>query len=100
MGFLNINRTTMVIIMKGLGCLGFVVLSIAFVLYLITSMAMNGTALEGEKVNTNNNNNTNSNVIDLGTLELRDDNSIEEQGEQDDEKSHAKESKDYYKNGR
>ena len=38
--------------MKGLGCLGFVVLSLAFVLYLITSMTLNGTALNnGDKVN-------------------------------------------------
>ena len=88
---MTIDKTTAIIIMKGLTCLGFMLFTIGFILYLVTNMSLYGSPLnEGDKVN-------NRTTIDLGTIELRSDNSTDQQ-EKEDELKHATESAEWLHN--
>ena len=88
---MTIDKTTVSVIMKGLACLGFVIFTIVFIGYLVTNMTLYGSPLsEGDKV-------INNRTIDLGTIELRDDN-LNESGELLDEKIHQQESAEWLHN--
>ena len=88
---MTIDKTTVTIIMKGLACLGFILFTIGFILYLVTNMSLYGSPLnEGDKVSTRT-------TIDLGTIEIRSDNTTDQQ-EMEDEIQHATESAEWLHN--